>query len=188
MNRKRNWLRRVMVLTMVLVMVLGIGLLPGCETLNAFRHETTGDIIPPEQHQVLPPEQQAEYEPVEVEQVARNVIEPIQTTVVIAKQVQETYGGLFGLWGELAGVAIGILTVGASLLARGKIVKQRDKVQMVLTNVEAGARLTAETVNTVVRPSVELWKQFKAEQDRRRQKAANPIIMPDEVAPLTPAV
>ena len=149
-------------------LILGVAvILSGCERAYYLAEAPELEPLTSEEFKALSAEDQAGY--TETSVVSESTAERVNW---VSKILSAAMPLVPPPYGELGLIAL----LGATTLwqRHGK-----TKVRGRLDRVELGARITADTVERVVRPALTHWEEFKSEQDNK--KAHTDAIMPDEL-------
>jgi len=158
---------------MLLILILVCFSLSGCVTKDGYQNEKTDQILSAEAFALLTPEQQADFITVKYKELNPAISKNIDTglgaasgTVQVVKPfIPEPY-------------ATGIVSLLAIIGTTWGLIKNK-KTTGILNNVKLGAQITAASVDSVIKPSVELYKVFAARQEKESKNTA--AIMPDEL-------
>ena len=161
---------RLLALLMLAMVVSGIS---GCYTADGFMNSKTGDIYTQEEAASLPDDIQANLVPVTYRGIKPEVETQVNSFLQATTATTELVKPFIPLpYGDLAAVVL------TGLTSLWLAIKKRQVVGT-LAKVTQGATITAQTVNEVVKPSIEVWTKFKAAQkDASKGTAA---IMPDKL-------
>lgn len=162
-------------LLLLFVAAMMVCVLSGCESKEAFWNPVTGDVVTPEEHQLLPEAEQQKYDPVTVRQIKPDVAGKVDAGIlatqggveIIRPFIPEPFATLAAL--ILGGVGVGWQTF------KKRQVKDR------LDDVELGSEITKLSINKVIRPSVEVWKEFKKEQYAQAANTKAVLPMPNKL-------
>ena len=157
------------VLLMVLLLAGG-----GCLTEPAYWNQVDDVVVTPVEFKQLPPEEQVKYEPVEIQQIDPDVAIKVDAGITATQGAVQVIKPFIPE--PFATGAVAILGGLASLWMTIKQVKTKN----ILDRVKLGAVITAQSIDTVVRPTAEMMNTFR---ERQKSKSANTnAIMPDEIA------
>ena len=74
--------------------------------------------------------------------------------------------------------ATGSIAIIGGLAALWQLISKRKTIT-VLDRVKLGAQITADSVDTIIKPSIEVWEKFKARQ--KSESSNTNAIMPDQL-------
>ena len=150
----------------------------GCLTEPAYQNPNTQEVITPAEKEALPPEAATLYQPVSVAvidpAVATTVDAGLSTATVVATSLADIYPPAASVLAVL-----GILGTCWQNLKKRKVVVEKDEVITAFNKVKLGAQITAENIETTIKPIKEVWDDFKAKQSAA--SANTDATMPDKV-------
>lgn len=158
-----------LMLCLMLMLVVG-----GCT--NAFWDPETDTIIGKTAYEALTPDEQAKYEGVQI--VDPDIAAKIDAGAAATQGVVTVMKPLIP-----EPFASGSLAVIAGLIGLWGYVKNA-KIKTKFDAVKLGALMTAESVETVIKPVAETWTAFKAAQKAKELTAiesGKTVIMPDRI-------
>lgn len=160
-------------MVLILLAVLLCLALGSCTTQDGYQNEKTGQILSTEEFGQLTSEQKIDFFAVKYKELNPVISGKIDTGLT-------TTGGVVQVIRPLIPepYATGVVSVLAIAGTLWGIVKNK-KTTGILNQVKLGAQITADSVDKVIKPSIELYEKFKERQ--KGQSENTDAIMPDKV-------
>jgi len=161
---------RNLLITVVSICLVGV-CLQGCVTEQGYYDRQTGAVYLQDEYEALPQAAQDRVEIVEVETISPEVSEGVDRGIATADTVVKVVRPFIPE--PFATGAVALLGGLGSLWQTIKKKKMKDT----LDKVSLGAKITADSVDAVVRPASEVWQEFKKRQ--LAESSNTPAIMPN---------
>lgn len=158
---------------LLLIVMVAVCMLGGCESEQAYWNAETSQIVTVQEYEVLPPSDQLGFAEVTIRQINPETSKKITSGINAAK------GGVEIVRPFIPEPYATLLALFAGAAATGWQTFKKRKIKDRLDGVELGAEITKATVNKVIRPLDVTWKSFKVEQELA--SANTNAIMPDKL-------
>ncbi len=169
---KRN-AKLVSIMLLVVLFIGSMSLVTGCKELPGHYDRISGVLLSQGEFDALEPAEQALYEPVKYKAIDPDIKRKGDAGFALAKRGFEISSPFIPEpYRTGAALLLGFLTTTWGFLTNRKTKDTLDRVKL-------GAQITADSIDAFVRPSVDLFNNFKDRQTKK-SKDTN-AIMPDNM-------